>query len=316
MSKLEKVVLEAIEKQVKESGLDKSSIEKAIKSSVDKYIDKSGAKIEKKILDVAKKEMHIPKKIKIELPKAKGGDKEKITHKQFDALVKIIQSGLPVLMVGEPGTGKTSSAEMAAELLGIDFHSISVGVQTTKSDILGFTDAGGTYQPTGFRKAFENGGIFLMDEIDAGNPNVLIIINSAISNGFCNFPDGMIHAHEKFRFVATANTFGTGADAKFIGRNQLDEATLDRFINIKFGIDELLEDALVSNKDWLKKVRTLRKDVEYSNRDILVSPRISIYGSQLIESGFSEYEATEMTILKGKDDDTKKYVLSTMNVSK
>jgi MoxR-like ATPase len=217
-------------------------------------------------------------------------------------------------MVGMPGTGKTSAAEQVAQVMELPFHSISVGVQTTKSDILGFVDAGGTYQTTGFREAFEKGGVFLMDEVDAGNPNVLIIINSAISNGFCNFPDGMKTAHKDFRFIATANTFGTGADVKFIGRNQLDEATLDRFITLSFEIDETLEDSLVVDKDWLEKVRLLRKDVEYNGREILVSPRVSFYGDKLIQSGFSKKQAAEMTILKGKDADTCDYITGVMSL--
>ena len=312
-SELEKVVADALLKQIKKSGLDPETVGEIISNSTSDFLKSEKKKIEKKIIDHAMNEIKMPKKIEITLPVSKK-KVERIQHKQFDSLLKVVQSGVPSLLVGMPGTGKTSSAEMVAGALGIDFHSISVGIQTTKSDILGFTDAGGTYQATGFRKAFEDGGVFLMDEIDAGNPNVLIIINSAISNGFCNFPDGMIHAHPKFRFIATANTFGTGADAKFIGRNQLDEATLDRFIVLPFEIDEVLENAIVENKEWLEKVRTLRKDVEYSGRDILVTPRVSIYGSQLIASGFNHLEAAQMTILKGKDEDTQQYIKSVMNI--
>ena len=42
--------------------------------------------------------------------------------------------------------------------------------------------------------------------------------------------------------MATANTFGTGADPIYAGRNQLDGATLDRFVVIEMTYDAALED--------------------------------------------------------------------------
>ena len=41
--------------------------------------------------------------------------------------------------------------------------------------------------------------------------------------------------------IAAANTFGTGADLMYAGRNQLDAATLDRFYVVKMDYDEALE---------------------------------------------------------------------------
>ena len=308
----DEVIAEAVVAAIKASGVDNETIIKSFDTAATKFVNTNKGAISEAIMEMAKKEIAIPRAIEVKLPK--GGKKAQVVHKQFEDLVKIVASGVPSLMVGLPGTGKTTAAEHVAGQFGWDFQSISVGIQTTKTDILGFVDAGGNYQATGFRKAFEKGGIFLMDEVDAGNPNVLIVINSALSNGFCNFPDGMVKAHENFRFIATANTFGTGADTKFIGRNQLDEATLDRFITINWEIDEFVEDALVDKKDWLTKVRKLRKEAHRTGRDMLVSPRVSIYGSQLIHAGFNMRQAAEMTILKGKDVETQKYIKDVMGV--
>lgn len=309
---VEEIVFDALKKQIEESGVSKDGFDRAIDKSCKYYLKQNSEALNNSIIEMARSELSIPRKVEFQKPKGKV--EAKVVHKQFDDLVKIVTSGVPTLLVGMPGTGKTSAAEQVSELLGLSFNTISVGIQTTKSDILGFIDAGGSYRTTGFREAFEKGGVFLMDEVDAGNPNVLIVINSAISNGFCNFPDGMVKAHDDFRFIATANTFGTGADSKFIGRNQLDEATLDRFITVNFEIDEDLEYALVENKAWLAKVRSLRTDAKLSNRDILVTPRVSMYGSNLIEAGFTDRQAAEMTILKGKDKDTKDYIIRVMSL--
>lgn len=306
------IIAESVIKAIETHGVDEDRIGDALDRGAVKYINANKVAISTAIMEMAKKEIAMPKVIEVKKPD--GGKAPKVAHKQFEELVKVVASGVPALMVGMPGTGKTTAAEHVADQFNIPFESISVGIQTTKTDILGFTDAGGTYQPTAFRRAFENGGVFLMDEVDAGNPNVLIVINSAISNGWCSFPDGMVHAHEDFKFIATANTFGTGADTKFIGRNQLDEATLDRFITINWEIDEFVEDALVTKKDWLTKVRKLRTEAARTGRDMLVSPRVSIYGSQLIEAGFNMRKAAEMTILKGKDNETQKYIKDVMGI--
>lgn len=40
----------------------------------------------------------------------------------------------------------------------------------------------------------------------------------------------MIKQHENFICMVACNTYGTGGDLNYIGRNRLDVATLDRFI--------------------------------------------------------------------------------------
>ena len=302
------IILKGIKSTLAEGGLTAEKLVNEFKKetvhTVKDFLGKNTQFIEKAVGASIKTKVIEVKKI--------DGTKKKIgvAHSKFEHLLKLMQMKVPVLMVGSPGTGKTTGAEKIAEALDIPFHAISVGQQTTKSDILGFVNASGEYVSTPFRKAFEYGGIFLMDEIDAGNPNVLIQVNSAISNGFVEFPDGMIRVHEDFRFIGTANTYGSGSDAKFVGRNQLDAATLDRFVTINWDIDEQLEDHLCPNKEWLKKVRNLRKAVKDKSLDILVTPRMSVYGSRLIENGFSEKDALEMVVLKGLDRDLKDFVKS------
>src|SRR5215217_6156820 len=95
-----------------------------------------------------------------------------------------------------------------------------------------------------------------MDEIDAGNANVIIQVNAALSNGYCSFPDGMVQRHDDFIFLASANTFGDGASRQYVGRNQLDAATLDRFTTLVWEIDEELEEIMAGGsadgKKWLR----------------------------------------------------------------
>lgn len=242
----------------------------------------------------------------------KVGDKvnvvEGLKHKQLEQLITYAAMRLSPLLVGMAGTGKTHAGEQTAEALGLPFYSMSVGAQTSKSDIIGYMAANGTYVTTHFRQAYEHGGVFLMDEIDAGNANVLIQINAALSNGLCAFPDKMVKRHEDFVFIASANTFGNGANRQYVGRNQLDAATLDRFALIEWFIDDDLEENLavgLNGKAWYMAVRAARDYVAEKNIRALISPRATQKGSKLLNVGQSITEVIHATMLGSVPDDKK-----------
>lgn len=197
-----------------------------------------------------------------------------VKHMQLPSLINMVGAGLNVMLTGSAGSGKTHASAQVAEALGLKFYALSVGAQTSKSDIVGFIDAGGTYRSTPFRQAYEKGGVFVMDEIDAGNSNVLIQINSALSNGICSFPDKQVKAHKDFHFIATANTYGKGESMKYVGRNRLDAATLDRFTIIHWNIDEKVERAIAGNDTAMyKAITAARSYCERSEIDAMITPR-------------------------------------------
>jgi MoxR-like ATPase len=84
-----------------------------------------------------------------------------------------------------------------------------------------------------FMDRYETGGVMLLDEIDAGDPNLFTYINKAIANTSYTVAQRwlkpVVKKHSDFVLVAAANTYGHGADSMYVGRNQLDAATLDRF---------------------------------------------------------------------------------------
>ena len=242
----------------------------------------------------------------------KVGDKvnvvEGLKHNQLQQLITYAMMRLSPLLVGMAGTGKTHAGEQTAKALGLDFYAMSVGAQTSKSDIIGYMAANGNYVKTHFRDAYEKGGVFLMDEIDAGNANVLIQINAALSNGMCAFPDAMVPRHEDFVFIASANTFGNGANRQYVGRNQLDAATLDRFALIEWFIDDELESNLttgLNGKAWYMAVRAARDYVAEKNIRALITPRATQKGSKLLDVGQGLEEVINATMLGSVPDDKK-----------
>lgn len=224
-------------------------------------------------------------------------------HILFLDLMKCLKRKLNVFLVGPAGSGKTMAVEMAAAKLGYNFFCQSVSGQTTLSHLFGFIGATGNYVSTGFRDAFEKGGVFLLDEGDAGNANVITAINSALSNGYCSFPDKMVKKHADFIFVAAGNTYGTGATRQYVGRNALDAATLDRFVFFEWPYDEVLETNLTPKQhiDWVDLVQCYRKAASELDIRIIISPRCTFNGYNLIEEGFELERVEEMAIWKGND---------------
>lgn len=230
-----------------------------------------------------------------------------LKHKELPKLIQAVGQRLPLLVVGMAGTGKTHAAEQASEALGLKFYAMSVGAQTSKSDIIGYMNANGGYVQTLFRQAYEKGGVFLMDEIDAGNANVLIQVNSALANQYCAFPDKMVKRHKDFAFIATANTYGNGANRMYVGRNQLDAATLDRFTILNWPVDETLEKAIVQPYEfglaWHKCIKAVREYAEKNQVRALVTPRSTVRGTILLDIGFEFREAVEASLLNAMPAD-------------
>jgi hypothetical protein len=214
-------------------------------------------------------------------------------HYQFEKVLRIMSAKRNVYLYGNAGTGKTQLAENAALALGKDFYCISVCSQSTKSDLMGFMNAGGTYTPTLFRKCYEEGGVFLIDEIDNGNPNILACMNSALANGYCAFPDKMVKRHPDTLIIASANTFGTGANRVFVGRNQLDAATLNRFIQVEINYDEALEIEIFG--DIAKPIQKIRKNLKEERA--IVSMRNIGNALELMKVGFTQEEAIQICVI-------------------
>ena len=232
-------------------------------------------------------------------------------HKTFPLLLKLASLGEDTMLVGPAGSGKTTCVSKVAEALGLEFYCQSVGMQTTKSDLVGYKDATGTYQFTILYIAYKNGGVYLLDEVDAGNANVLTILNALLANHVYYFPNGeKVERHKNFVCFAAANTYGRGADRMYVGRNQLDAATLDRFAVVDFDYDEELETELSGNDSWTRHVQKVRKAVFDLRERVVVSPRASIKGSRFIDSGGEWKQAEELYIWKGIPKEIKDKVVA------
>jgi len=223
-----------------------------------------------------------------------------ITHKQFQLILQYIHTG-NVYLRGPAGSGKTSVAEQTAKALNVPFY--FTGAINSEYKLTGFIDAQGRVINTEFRKAYEHGGLFLFDEIDGSLPGAVLAFNAALANDWADFPDGKVRRHKDFYCIAAANTFGSGADRIYVGRNQLDGATLDRFYFVDFDYDEDMERVLACNDNWVTRVQQVRKAVNELKLRRVVSPRSSIQGAKALLNGVPQSEIEKATIFKGMDQD-------------
>lgn len=227
-------------------------------------------------------------------------------HFKFPVVLSAITARIPVALVGPAGSGKTTTVEKAAESLKLPFFSKSVSLQTGIHEFFGYQDANGKYVPTLFREAYENGGVFLLDEFDAGNPNVLAALNQATANNSCAFADKMVKKHKDFICVMAGNTYGHGATRDYVGRNQIDAATLDRFAFIDFPYDEELEKQLSGNIEWFNEVKKFRKIAADKKIKTVISPRATFHGAKLLAQGMDKAVVKELVILKGLSETERK----------
>lgn len=217
----------------------------------------------------------------------KSGRKKKkvegVFPEEFERLVQLASQRIPILMVGPAGCGKTFIASKIAESLDLDFADQSCSEGISESNFVGWKlpDETGAfvYVPAPFVTVYENGGVFLFDEIDSSDANLLTFLNKAIANDFFFLPqrsdNPKVKKHKDFVAVAAANTFGTGADAQYVGRNALDAATLDRFKvgTVFMDYSAPVEEALV-DPDILAWGRAIREKIKRHDLYKIMSTRI------------------------------------------
>lgn len=205
---------------------------------------------------------------------------------------------LNVWLAGPAGTGKTTAARTAAKALKLDFY--FNGAIDSPYKLTGFTDANGRTIRTAFREAWEKGGVYLFDEVDASSPGAILEFNAALANGVCAFPDAIVPRHKDCVVIAGANTTGLGASLEYVGRMKQDAAFLDRFVVIAWDLDPALEAAICANAQWVARVRLVRERVKTRGvKGALVTPRATLYGEALLAAGIDQATVEAMTLRKG-----------------
>lgn len=227
---------------------------------------------------------------------------EPVKHKQFDKIVTVLRDGMSVYLYGAAGTGKNVLCQQIADELGLTFY-FANSVQD-RFDLLGYGDANGKFVETEFYKAFTEGGLFMLDEMDNSCEDALITLNAALANKYITFPIiGRVTAHKDFKVIAAGNTCGKGANELYTGRRPLDASTLNRFEFIKVGYDKRIEMQIAKgDSELVDFVHDLRKSSKRTGYPLVVSYR-NISSIMKLKSKFSMCDCLEMCLLKGMGTD-------------
>jgi len=273
---------------------------------------------------------HAPKPSQIAITLANPSSTQKIEglfHYKVALIASAVNAGLNVMLVGDMGSGKTTLCAQIAKMLNLRF--LFTGAVGSEYKLTGFTKPNGEAVMTAFKDAYVNGGLFLFDEVDGSNPNAFLAINAALANGHADFPDGNFARHADFRCIAAANTYGHGQSRTYVGRNQLDAASLDRFVTIMLDYDIGLEAAVLGvarphdaprpisveprpDSDvatelplMLSRIRRIRQAINTASVRHGVSPRASFAWAALYKAGWPKDMIDDGVIWKGCNAETR-----------
>lgn len=261
---------------------------------------KSGLLDEDKVREIAAEEAaKIPAREKIivlEDNKQWEAPEGEVFFSWFETVLRKVKANVPALLIGPAGSGKSHGAKQISKALETRFTALSLTAGMSEAHMLGWLVPGEhgkvVFLTAEFVEFYENGGLFCLDELDAADPNVLLVINAAVANGELHIPhrvaNPLAKRHDDFRLIACANTYGHGANREYQGRNALDAATLDRFIAGRVYVDyepdkeALLPEMNPKVHDWGLKLRDkiAKRDLrrQISTRQLLDFSKLSRFG--------------------------------------
>lgn len=301
-----------LEQQKQESELPAGNVEQGLIDRIVYDIARvaAGSSLnEERVREIAREESSLRYVTRIELKGKEPRELEGTFHPVFHRLLSIVNRGVHVYLTGPAGTGKSTLAEQVADALDIPFASISCHPQMTGTTLFGYQTADGVYMRTQWREIFEHGGVFCVDEMDNANSSLLSALNQSLANSLAAFPDGMVRRSSEVPtiVVGTGNTFGTGPDAMYVGRQAQDGALRTRFYTLEVPIDEKLERVMIDRTglaagdgdEWHTIIKKARECVETLGMRIIVSPRHAMLGAEGICAGESLEQAIHATFLAG-----------------
>lgn len=193
----------------------------------------------------AKKESKVPTK-KIEKHEIIGQDYNK------RLLEVAIKKDLPVLLIGETGTGKTSLIREQAIVQKADWTRFNLTGETTVDEFVGKyeLEGGKTVWRDGILlTAMKKGQWLIVDEINVALPEILFVLHSLLDDDkfitVASHSGEIIQPHTNFRFFATMNPTD-----EYAGTKELNKAFASRFnviLKVHYPSNEI-EAKIVSDK--------------------------------------------------------------------
>lgn len=224
-----------------------------------------------------------------------------------------VTKNLPVLLMGETGTGKTTLVREMARSGEKKFIRLNLNGQTTREDIVGkytLIEGNTIWQDGLLLTGIRQGYWILLDEINAALPEVLLVLqallevqNGRLGNLTLSEKDGeVVVPHEDARI------FGTCNPSDYIGMKDFNQATLSRFVVLNINhMDRESESELLQKKHNLEqdlsrkiallaeKLRSLKKN---STIQLFLSTRDLEQVAMLVSSSIPLEVALNVCVLQ------------------
>jgi MoxR-like ATPase len=211
-------------------------------------------------------------------------DEDSNEDKTIKELKRRIGAGLRNFwLAGPAGTGKTTLCRELAQALDLPCTILSCNSGTSPSEILGHKFPAPRTSPVS--QAIAQAGIIVFDEITMLDAGVAAVANALLANGELETSTGHVTRHEDCTIISTANTLGDGADRVYIGNNQLDGSTMDRFVGGVLEVNYSTTYEARFNPEVVRYVQGLRTFADKAGLRRILSTRSIIAGHKLAAAG-------------------------------
>lgn len=275
----------------------------------------------------AKVREHVARPTVIRIPDRNETKVEGLTHFMFERVLRKMSARRNLFLTGPAGVGKTTLTGQAAKALGLDYRILSAKPLPQDHEIFGFISPATGRKVHGFVEAlYENGGVFVLDEVDTGHSSLLTALNQLLAQSEFDFPcevNGVrkVKRHPDFMVFATGNTYGQGASLRYVGTNKMNGAGLDRFTFVNIPTDEALEKSICDaiHPEYSAKVipvvRKARANCDKHGLDYMVTPRCAIDMVTFMTMGDSLREAADGRLTgRGLNKDMEAKLLEGVNL--
>lgn len=289
------------------------NIEKILKASVDEFVKTREEFAENHLRNRINKAIENLRPTVVTI----AGSSKKIElkgrlHASFEECLFLANTEKQVFIAGPAGSGKTTLVSQVAEAMGLQFAHISCSAGLSEAHLLGRMLFDGTYVGSDLVRLYEEGGVFLFDEIDAADANTLLIVNSALANGVLSVPNRKENNHAKrhkdFICFCAGNTWGSGS-FEYHGRNHLDAAFLDRFAVSKVMIDydtELEKEICGEYKELHKELSRIRQNIYTNKLRRILSTRSFVSGTRQLNAGMKLKDVIKRFFIGWSEEEVKK----------
>lgn len=206
------------------------------------------------------------------------------------SIKSVIKAGVPLLLEGPTGTGKTYTIMQLAKEQGKTLHVINVSGELTVDSILGqqtLIDGNIHWRDGVLTQAMRKGDWVLFDELNTALPEVLTVINGVLDDSHSvtlpNAENDRVEAHEDFRFVATQNPAG----GNYAGTGRLNDALVNRMV--KMTMDYL---------DFEAEVDALKKHTKMADRSIVTLVKMADYTRRHMDDHLSTRDLVKILRLR------------------